>query len=751
MSGILSDAQIVLGEGADCIDEIAPPIATSDRHEDWNMSDFKRRLPIFKHKTDILYAIETHRVVLLAGHTGSGKSTQLPQYLYESGWTGDGMNVIVILPHRIAVVNLAQRVADETGTKLGQLVGYRMRFEGHYSSDTSRIIFMTDGVFLKLLHVDPSLSRTAVVVLDDAHIRSARGDLICGLLKKIMRKRKYLRFIISSASMDMEMYSNYFRKKTMSDDLEDRPSRFDVQPSDRHRKRSRPPNDSTGLRDMACICMGGSKMYDVEIQYMKHPTADYVQAAVQTVRDIHIKEGAGDVLVFLTSPHEVDVAAELIREILPEPPEKIRGHQTSDARPKWALVMPLYGGLSFERQLRCFKPLRPGIRKIVVSTDVAEASVTLENIGFVVDCGLTKVRAAHEHCDIDTMFIVPVSKSSANQRAGRAGRQRVGKCMRLYTAPTMAALTQHSVPEIVRSNIADLLLLIKSFGIEDVINFDFLTPPQLSSFSRGLERLHALAAIDDDARLTRPFGFHLAEMPVPSHIGALLLMAARPRVGGMYECLSECLTIAAMLSVSDPWVKTSKHLKLDAARKGLGAAEGDMLTLNNVYRSWDLYRLEDDEWSHRHFLNTRIMTRAASVRATLQSKMTALGYDTTLSCGEDAEALSMTICAALFINAAQRQTDGTYKLCRWARHDDSCLSPAMMIDPSSICFASQPEWLVYDSALGGAGEEIVPLEMRSSFPLEKPPKVVAMMKHVSVIDPQWLGKVAPHFYVSQIV
>ena len=402
----------------------------------------------------------------------------------------------------MAATTVATRVAEELRSKVGDEVGYSIRFEDVTSAKT-RIKFMTDGMLLREALVDPLLSRYSVIMVDEAHERSLGSDILLGLLKKIRKRRPELRIIVSSATLEAERFAIFFR-----DHEED---------------------EST----CRVVSIEG-RSYPVDVLYLDEPSNDYLEKAVETVFNIHTQEPNGDVLVFLTGREEIETAIQKLSEMVASASRKAQVLQP----------LPLYAGLTTEEQMYVFSPAAENTRKVIFATNIAEASVTIDGIVYVVDSGFVKLRAFNPKTNIESLTAVPISKASATQRAGRAGRTKAGKCYRLYTQASYNILPDTTVPEIQRSNLAPIVLQLKALGIDNVATFDFLTPPPSALLIRALELLYALGAVDDYAKLTKPMGTRMAEL---SQIDAMMCksLLSAPK----YECLSEMVTIAAMTSL----------------------------------------------------------------------------------------------------------------------------------------------------------------------------------------------------------
>lgn len=528
----------------------------------------------------------------------------------------------------MAATTVAARVAEEIGCKLGEEVGYSIRFED-LTSEKTQIKFLTDGLLLREALADPLLSRYSVIMIDEAHERSLSTDVLLGVLKKIRRRRADLRIVVSSATLQAEDFLRYFLENEVNNGL----------------------NDNLN-GDIGHIITLEGRMYPVDVLFLEEPAEDYIEKAVKTVFDIHTMEPDGDVLMFVTGREDIDTAIELITE------------RAASLHPKAAslLALPLHAGLSVEQQLYVFEPAPENTRKVIVSTNIAEASVTIERIVYVVDCGFVKLRAFNPRTGIETLTATPVSKASATQRAGRAGRTKPGKCYRLYTEVAYNSLSETTVPEIQRSNLAPVILQLKALGIDNVLRFDFLTPPPSELVVRALELLYSLGALDDYAKLTRPLGIRMAELSVEPMMAKVLLSAST------FGCLSEVLSIAAMTSLQGAvwFYQNAEHKSTETARRKFAAEEGDHLTLLNVYQAFVTKGKKDSKWSRDNYLNFKSMSRAVSIRAQLKRYIERFGInvDESLSTQKKqghTDQIRKCLTAGYFAHAARMQADGTFK------------------------------------------------------------------------------------------
>ncbi|KAK6070540.1 helicase associated domain-containing protein [Seiridium cupressi] len=641
-------------------------------------------LPIAKHRDSLLYLIETNQVTIVVGQTGSGKTTQIPQFLAQAGWCEDGKVVGVTQPRRVAATTVAIRVAEEVGCELGTEVGYSIRFEDVTSAAT-KIKFLTDGLLIREALVDPLLSRYSVIMVDEAHERSISTDILLGLLKKILRRRPELRVIISSATLQAEDFLAFF-----SDTSEEKAS-----------------SGTSNGRAGSIISLEG-RTYPIDILYLEVPTEDYVERAISTVFDIHTKEPDGDILVFLTGREEIDNAVEAISERAAELPPG--GNSI--------LVLPLYAGLSTEQHMYVFDEAPENTRKVIVSTNIAEASVTIDGIVYVVDSGFVKLRAFDPKTGIETLTATPVSKASASQRAGRAGRTRTGKCFRLYTEEHFQALPDANVPEIQRSDLAPFVLQLKALGIDNVVRFDYLTPPPAELLIKATELLFSLGALDNYAKLTRPLGMRMAELAVEPMMAKTLLSAAS------FGCLSEILTIAAMTSLGGSvWIQRDGEKKqVESARRRFAAEEGDHLTLLNVYQTFITRGKKEAKFCYENQLNFKAMSRAVSIRAQLKRYLERFGItiDETIktSAASKGEQIRRCLTAGYFAHAAKMQPDGSFRNVEGGT--------VLHAHPSSLMFNRKAEWVVFHEVMETGNKTFI--------------------RDITKIEKKWLLEYASDFY-----
>ncbi|KAL5096802.1 hypothetical protein RYX36_001129 [Vicia faba] len=645
----------------------------------------RQRLPVYKYRTSILYLVETHATTIIVGETGSGKTTQIPQYLIEAGWAAGGRLIACTQPRRLAVQAVSSRVAQEMGVKLGDQVGYTIRFEDVTNQDETVLKFVTDGVLLREMMNDPLLTKYSVIMVDEAHERSISTDILLGLLKKIQRRRPELRLIIASATIEAKSMADFFRPR---------------------KKRREPENEENGLKVEPAILSVEGRGFSVQINFAEEPFHDYIQAAVSTVLSIHERESTGDILVFLTGQDDIDAATHLINEDI-----------QTNRKHSGLVVLPLYSGLPRADQELVFSPTPRGKRKVVISTNIAETSLTLEGIVYVVDSGFSKQRFYNPVSDIENLVVAPISRASARQRAGRAGRVRPGKCYRLYTEEYfLSHMSIEGVPEIQRSNLVSCVIQLKALGIDNILGFDWPASPSPEAMIRALEVLYSLAILDDDAKLTSPTGFQIAEIPLEPMISKMIIASSQ------LGCSEEILTIAAALSVQSIWISGRGIQKeSDEAKLRFAAAEGDHVTFLNVYKGFHLSR-RSSQWCHKHFVNYHAMKKVVEVREQLRRVAQRIGL-VLKSCDSDMQVVKKAVTAGFFANACRLEPyspDGMYKTLRG--------SEEVYIHPSSVLFRVNPKWVIFNS--------LVSTDRK-------------YMRNVMTIDPSWLLEAAPHFYQLQ--
>ncbi|KAK1981689.1 LOW QUALITY PROTEIN: helicase associated domain-containing protein [Colletotrichum cereale] len=573
---------------------VAPKDQAFGKRTNMSIKDQRESLPVYAFRRKFLDAVREHQVMVVIGETGSGKTTQLTQYLAEDGFANNGV-IGCTQPRRVAAMSVAKRVAEEVGTPLGEAVGYTIRFEDK-TSPATKIKYMTDGMLQREILVDPDLRRYSVIMLDEAHERTISTDVLFALLKKTMKRRKDLKVIATSATLDADKFSSYF--------------------------------------DGCPIFTIPGRTFPVEILYSREPESDYLDAALVT---IHLTEPPGDILLFLTGQEEIDTSCEILYERMkalgPNVPELI--------------ILPVYSALPNEMQSRIFDPAPPGCRKVVIATNIAETSITIDNIYFVVDPGFVKQNAYDPKLGMDSLVVTPISQAQANQRAGRAGRTGPGKCFRLYTeAAYQSEMLPTTIPEIQRQNLSHAM------GINDLLHFDFMDPPPINTMLTALEELYALSALDDEGLLTR-LGRKMADFPMEPSLAKVLIIS----------CSAEMLIIVAMLNLPNVFYRPKeKQSQADQKKAKFHDPHGDHLTLlNSSYSS---------PWCFENFIQARSMKRAKDLVKIMER------------CGRHTQIVRQALCSGFFRNAARKDPQEGYKT---------------LIEgtPVSALFGKQAEWVIY--------------------------------------------------------
>lgn len=630
-----------------------------------SIEDTRKSLPIYTFREQLLEAIAQYQVLIIVGETGSGKTTQIPQYLHEAGYTKDGLKVGCTQPRRVAAMSVAARVAEEMGVKVGNEVGYSIRFEDA-TSDKTILKYMTDGMLLREFLTEPDLGAYSALMIDEAHERTLHTDILFGLVKDIARFRPELKLLISSATMDAQKFAKYF--------------------------------------DDAPIFNIPGRRYPVDIHYTPQPEANYLAAAVTTIFQIHITQGKGDILVFLTGQEEIEAAEQNLQETARKLGSKV---------PEM-VICPIYANLPSELQSKIFEPTPPGARKVVLATNIAETSLTIDGIVFVIDPGFVKENVYNARTGMESLVVTPCSRASANQRSGRAGRVGPGKCFRLYTKFAFHnELDENTTPEIQRTNLNSIVLLLKSLGINDLIEFDFMDPPPAETLIRALEQLYALGALNDRGELTK-VGRQMAEFPTDPMLAKSILAADK------YGCVEEVLSIIAMLGEASALFYRPKDKKIhaDSARARFTIKEGgDHFSLLNIWNQW----VDSDfsyVWARENFLQQRSLTRARDVRDQLAKLCDRVEVSISTMGANELVPIQKSLTAGFFPNAARLQRGGdSYRTVKNGM--------TVHLHPSSTLFEINPKWVLFYELVLTSREY-----MRSNMPLL----------------PEWLTEVAPHYH-----
>ena len=599
-------------------------------------------LPIVGRKTDIIEAIRSHQVVVITGETGSGKTTQIPKMCLEAGRGIDGI-IGCTQPRRIAAVTVSRRIAAELQQPLGASVGYKMRFEDRTNRDV-HIKLMTDGILLMEAQADPYLNEYDTIIVDEAHERSINIDFILGILKTLLKKRKNLKVIITSATIDPEKFARAF--------------------------------------DNAPIIEVSGRLYPVEVRYRpidqereERGDTTYVDAAVSAVGELRRKSRQGDILVFM--PTERD-----IRETC----DRLAGKRYSGAE-----IHPLFARLSSADQMRIFAPAKG--QKIVVATNVAETSITIPGIRYVVDTGLARISEYNSSTRTKRLPIKDISQSSALQRQGRCGRIEKGVCVRLYSEDDYIARPAFTPPEILRSNLAEVILRMVALRIGDIATFPFIDRPTAKTISDGFNILTELGAIRREKGRTTltEKGRKMARMPIDPRIARMVIEAERQ------HCVAEVVIIASALSIQDPRERPfESEAEADEVHKPFVDARSDFYTLLNIWNAYhgklDTLKTQNRmrKFCKKHFLSYRRMREWRDVHEQITLILGELGIsraDRTKEPPEEIlyERIHKSILSGYLSNIALKKEKNLYRAAKGRN---------VMLFPGSGIFNRGGEWVV---------------------------------------------------------
>ncbi len=628
-------------------------------------------LPIVRSKQEIKETLGTSDTLIVIGETGSGKTTQLPIIIKES--LRPGQEIAVTQPRRVAATSVARYVAESTGSRLGQDIGYTIRFDDQTTEGT-QVNFMTDGILIRKIQGDPLLSNYDVVMVDEVHERSKNIDFSLGLLKDIQKKRKKqgnpLKLVVASATLEKQKLIDYF--------------------------------------DNAPAIEVPGRPYPVDVHYRdQNPTdiEDVPGIAAQTTMGILSSGKEGDVLIFMPGREEIDATAKMIEDLA-------KGSRTLESFD----VLPLYGTQSPEEQDRIFAPSRK--RKVIVSTNVAETSITIPGVRHVVDSGLIKQIEFNAESGIEALVTVEHAKSGCIQRAGRAGRVAPGDCYRLYTEESFNNRREFQLPEIQRSNLSHVVLQMKKIGIDDVAGFDFIDPPDHETVLSAIQSLTLLGAFDENGELTE-IGHTMAELPLEPHIARMVIESEK------YGCVEEVATIASFLGARPVFVRPKEEeMRADREHMKYKVKTSDFLTLLNVWRAYEETNY-DGRWARDNYLNARVLREVDQVRSQLLNVLQRNGID--LSGGEHVtnDVISKSIASGLVENIMSFHGFHQYK-----KIDGN--SQGYYIHPGSAVaygkYEEPPSFIV-------AGQIV---ETTRTY-----------ARNCQVVKPEWLIDIAPHLVTEK--
>ncbi|KAF7117437.1 hypothetical protein CNMCM5793_006382 [Aspergillus hiratsukae] len=665
----------------------------------------RKNLPIFPHGDEIRRNLRANDVMLLVGETGSGKSTQIPQFLVNEQWCrptkatvtqDDGSKreltvggcIAITQPRRVAAISLARRVAEEMGTPLGSSspaskVGYSVRFDTSTSPST-RIKFLTEGMLLQEMLHDPWLTKYSAIVVDEVHERGINVDLVLGFLRNVVSGKKEgrggvpLKVVVMSATADMESLMDFFKEGLQAN--------RDTDTTNGNSDRQGSPHANG--EDKISVCHIKGRQFPVKTIYAPAPVHDFVDAALKVIFQIHYKEPMpGDILVFLTGQETVEALEHLVNEY---------ATGMDPALPK-VQVLPLFAALPQVAQQRVFLPAPPRTRKIILATNIAETSVTVSGVRFVVDCGKAKIKQFRTRLGLDSLLVKPISKSAAIQRKGRAGREAPGQCYRLYTEKDYLALDETNTPEILRCDLSQALLNMKARGVDDVMGFPFLTRPPRESLEKALLQLLSIDALEESGRISS-IGLHIAKLPLTPTLGRVLLAASEHGEG----CLLDVIDIISCLSVENIFLNTTSEEKkeeAEKARRDLYRREGDHLTMLATVQAYAAENTDRKAWAERHMVSHRAMQSVMDVRKQLTTQcrqaklLPSAGDSRDASNNSTTREPSPVLILQSFLrgfstNTARLVPDGSYRTVVG--------NQTVAIHPSSVLFGKKVEAIMYN-------------------------------------------------------
>ncbi|XP_055333360.1 ATP-dependent RNA helicase DHX33-like [Paramacrobiotus metropolitanus] len=642
-------------------------------------------LPVLQYQHHLAEALHQHAAastVIIVSDTGSGKTTQIPQLLLRRAFDGffDPQQhrprcMAVTQPRRVAAVSVAARVAKEMQCDVGQLVGYAVRFE-ECSSRETQIKYMTDGMLVREAQGDWMFKQYNLIILDEVHERSLATDVLLGLVRKAqVRRRKFaqqdksclpLKVIVMSATMETEKMQTFWK-------------------------------------DAPVLYIPG-RTFPVEIMYSPQSIDDYVHAAIVSVFQIHRASPPGGILVFLTGREEIEESITRCQQLTKSLPDTLRN----------IAFFPLFANLPTDVQMEAMKKSSPGNRKVIFATNVAETSVTIPGVKYVIDSGRVKSKTFSPATGMDLLKVRTVAQAQAWQRSGRAGREQPGTCYRLYTEDEFSQWPEQPVPEILRCNLSTILLQMISMGVDKPLAFPFYDAPEAANIQCALDQLGWLGAIESSQEpvATTEAGKIMAGFPLDPRYSRCILRAQ------VHQCTEEVCTIIAMLSSDSPFISLMhKRKEAAAVHEKFLSNEGDHLSLLNVWR-----RFKDEKqaqmWCHANYLNRKNLIKAEQIRKQLVEVLNRQEIPM-VSCGLSTTAVRKALCEGMFMCAAERQPDGTYLTLDTKR--------TVALHPSSSLFKTRPGCVVYN--------ELV--QTTKTF-----------IRDLCLVERDWLDNVGKNYYME---
>jgi len=603
-------------------------------------------LPVYREKARILEVLDREQVVVVESPTGSGKTTQLPLILHEAGYSQSGI-IGVTQPRRIATLSVCDYISEQLNEKVGGFVGYKMRFEDVTTPET-HVKVMTDGILLQELKADPYLSRYSVIMIDEAHERSLNIDFILGLLKKLIETRKDLKVIISSATINTDVFSEYFNK--------------------------------------CPVIHIDTETFTVEVHYeppIVESSDESMLAKITEIVERHAREKEGDILIFLQGEKIINDCAKLLSEC---------------SMRKKLFIIPLYGRLSKEEQERVFIETPPGKNKVVIATNIAETSITIDGITAVIDSGYAKINFYNPRTYTSSLVERPVSKASCNQRKGRAGRTQAGDCYRLYTKEDFTDRELFTPEEIYRTDLSEVVLRMAELGIADFSSFEFISPPGKDGIIAAVETLRMFSAINDENTLT-PIGKMMAAFPMLPRHSRMIVEA----INRYPDVIEETITAASFLTAHTPYtLPQGEELAARNAHHSFRDPDGDFVSYLKLYESY-VEAEKKDEFCKKYYLDERIMAEIANIKLQLEDIVRELGVP--VSGGGRIPDYLCAVSAGLMQFVCSRSGRGVYS---------SLTAEQISIHPGSVMFRESPKYIV-------AGEVVRTSRMfaRSVSPLRR--------------------------------
>lgn len=619
-------------------------------------------------------------------------TTILPSKLTNKINSKSAARVVITQPRRVAAIQMAKRVSYEKGFKLGEEIGYSIRFED-YSSDKTLIKYVTDGILVRECLSDQNLSKYNVIILDEAHERSLYTDILFALCKKaVLNRNGNLRLIVTSATLDTKQFSKYFK-------------------------------------DCPVFSIHG-RCYPVDKIYYASRMEKRVENSVKTAIRIHLHEGPGHILAFLTGFEECEQACKICFQ-------KLQELESKGKKVPPMIIMPLYGAQNTDEQSTVFEKAPENCRKLIFSTNIAETSLTVDGIAYVIDCGYVKQKIFNPRTSMDSLTIIPISKVQAVQRAGRAGRTGPGKCIRLYTEQFFETqMPKITVPEILRVNLSSTILTLKSMGIENVLEFDFMERPEKESILEALKILYFLQAIDKDGKITK-LGQEMAKFPIDCCFSRVLIASK------FFGIMDEICTLVSLISTENVWFNVNKYDEDRRANFDLKKSEfidkhSDHMGLLNIYKEWEFHNFQED-WCKANFLHFRALKQSRNIKEQIKQYMDKVKFE---DCEkyfnqksinilikevdknrelDDYEKINvlvrMSLCQGFFMNAARKLPLANEGLSFMKIIDGS----VVQLDANSaIALKDTRPDLVLFTELGGSNTK-------------------ALMKQVSVIELKWIS------------